>query len=199
MPRAGMAIGDFNNDGAVDVLVAINNGPPLLLKNQVGRLNHWLGRQVGREANESDAVGALIYLAGRRPEAVHFKTGAGSYLASHDPRVVLGIGKRTQIDWVEVKWPLPSGRVERFTDLPIDQYVSLVEGRGTRCENLDQNSCCGNLAPYFSIAHDSSARKKGTSVRCRRYPDKTGGSADAISAFNPWLWTKETSSKSSLR
>src|SRR5207248_2129142 len=56
----GMAVGDFNNDGALDVLVAINNGSPLLLKNQVGRQNHWLGvRLVAKRAN-SDAVGALI-------------------------------------------------------------------------------------------------------------------------------------------
>jgi hypothetical protein len=44
--------------------------------------------------------------------------------------VILGIGTRPKIDWVEVKWPLPSGRVDRFTDLPIDQYIALVEGHG---------------------------------------------------------------------
>jgi hypothetical protein len=126
----GMAIGDFNNDGAVDVLVAINNGAPLLLKNQVGQLNHWLGvRLVAKRANP-DAVGALITWQAGDLQRSHFKTGAGSYLASHDPRVVLGIGRRTQIDWVEVKWPLPSGRTERFTNLPLDQYIALVEGQG---------------------------------------------------------------------
>jgi hypothetical protein len=61
-----------------------------------------------------------------------FKTGGGSYLASHDPRVVLGIGARPKIDWVEIKWPLPSGRVERFTDLTTGQYTTVLEGRGTK-------------------------------------------------------------------
>src|SRR5436190_1952301 len=126
----GMAVGDFNNDGALDVLVAINNGSPLLLKNQVGRQNHWLGvRLVAKRANP-DAVGALITWQAGDLKRSHFKTGAGSYLASHDPRVVLGIGRRTQIDWVEVKWPLPSGRAERFTNLPLNQYITLVEGQG---------------------------------------------------------------------
>jgi enediyne biosynthesis protein E4 len=60
------------------------------------------------------------------------KVGGGSFLSSHDPRMVLGIGKRTKIDWVEVKWPGPSGCVERFTDLPIDKYVKLVEGTGKK-------------------------------------------------------------------
>jgi len=126
----GMAIGDFNNDGALDVLVAINNGSPLLLKNQVGRLSHWLGVRLVAKGTNPDAVGALITWQAGDLKRSHFKTGAGSYLASHDPRVVLGIGRRTQIDWVEVKWPLPSGRVERFTNLPLDQYITLVEGQG---------------------------------------------------------------------
>lgn len=127
----GMAVGDFNNDGGLDVLVAVNNASPLLLKNQVGRLNHWLGvKLVAKNANP-DAVGAQITWQAGDLKRSRFKTGAGSYLASHDPRLVLGIGKRLQIDWVEVKWPLPSGRVERFTNLPIDQYVTLVEGQGS--------------------------------------------------------------------
>jgi hypothetical protein len=44
--------------------------------------------------------------------------------------MVLGIGRRARVDWVEVKWPLPSGVVERFENLPIDRYVTLVEGAG---------------------------------------------------------------------
>jgi hypothetical protein len=126
----GMAIGDFNNDGAVDVLVAINNGPPLLLKNQIGRRNHWLGVQLVAKHCNPDAVGASITWRSGDLKRSYFKTGGGSYLASHDPRVVLGIGKRTSIDWVEVSWPQPSGRVERFTISQLDRYVKLVEGEG---------------------------------------------------------------------
>jgi hypothetical protein len=58
------------------------------------------------------------------------KVGGGGFLSSHDPRVVLGIGKRTRIDWIEIKWPQPSGAIERFTDLPLNRYVIIVEGRG---------------------------------------------------------------------
>lgn len=128
----GMAAGDFNNDGAVDVLVANNNDPPLLLRNSIGHQNHWLGvRLVGRKSNP-DAVGALIsYQAGDLKRS-RFVVGGGSYLSSQDPRVVLGIGKRTKIDWLEVKWPQPSGLVERFTDLPVDRYITIVEGQGIK-------------------------------------------------------------------
>jgi len=54
--------------------------------------------------------------------------GGGSYLSSHDPRVVLGIGNHTKIDWLEITWPQPSGLKQRLTDLPIDRYITMVEG-----------------------------------------------------------------------
>jgi enediyne biosynthesis protein E4 len=126
----GLAIGDFNNDGAVDVLVSINNGAPLLLKNTAASGNHWLGlRLVGKTCN-IDAVGARItYQAGDLKRG-RMKVGGGSYLSAHDPRVVLGIGPRQKIDWLEIKWPLPSTKVERFTELPTDHYITIVEGEG---------------------------------------------------------------------
>jgi len=126
----GLAIGDFNNDGAVDVLVSVNDDAPVLLRNNVGSQNHWLGLTlVGRKSNR-DAVGARItYQAGDLKRS-RMKVGGGSYLSSHDPRMVLGSGQRKKLDWVEVKWPLPSGAVERFTDLPIDRYITIVEGEG---------------------------------------------------------------------
>jgi len=46
--------------------------------------------------------------------------------------VVLGIGGRTKIDWLEIKWPPPSGAAERFTDLPVDRYITIVEGEGVK-------------------------------------------------------------------
>jgi hypothetical protein len=56
------------------------------------------------------------------------KTGGGSYLSSHDPREVLGIGRAAKIDSVEIKWP--SGKVDKLLNLPINQYVKVVEGEG---------------------------------------------------------------------
>jgi hypothetical protein len=126
----GLATGDFNNDGALDVLISVNDAAPLLLKNNAAVGSHWLGvKLVGRKCN-TDAIGACVrYHAGdlvRRQT----KTGGGSFLSSHDPRLVLGAGPHPKIDWIEIKWPQPSGRVERFTNLPIDRYITLVEGTG---------------------------------------------------------------------
>jgi hypothetical protein len=129
MSARGLALGDFNNDGAVDVLISCNDEAPVLLKNNAGLENHWLGlKLVGKKAN-IDAVGAIVtYQAGDLKRS-RVKVGGGSYLSSHDPRMVLGIGKRTKIDWVEIKWPQPSGLVQRLTDVPIDRYITVTEGQ----------------------------------------------------------------------
>jgi hypothetical protein len=129
-PARGLAVGDFNNDGGVDVLIVNNDEAPLLLRNNMGRLNNWLGvHLVGRKCN-IDAVGARVsYQAGDLKRS-RVKVGGGSFLSSHDPRIVLGIGRREKIDSLEVKWPQPSGAVERFTNLPINRYITLVEGAG---------------------------------------------------------------------
>ncbi len=126
----GLALGDFDNDGGVDVLISQNDGPPVLMRNKVGSRNHWLGvRLVGKKAN-IDAVGAkLTYKAGELQRHT-FKVGGGSYLSAHDPRVVLGLGSKSKIDWLEIQWPKPSERIERFTSLPIDRYITIVEGQG---------------------------------------------------------------------
>jgi hypothetical protein len=126
----GLAIGDFDNDGAVDVLIAINNGAPLLLRNNAGKQNHWLGVSLVGKKSNPDAVGARVTYQSGDLKRSRMKVGGGSYLSAHDPRVVLGLGPRTKIEWMEVKWPLPSGLVERFTDLPVDRYITIVEGQG---------------------------------------------------------------------
>jgi len=98
----------------------------------VGSRNHWLGiKLVGKKAN-IDAIGARVtYQAGDLKRS-RMKVGGGSYLSSHDPRMVLGIGQRTRVDWVEVKWPGPSTLVERFKNLPVGRYTKLMEGTGEK-------------------------------------------------------------------
>ncbi len=125
----GLALGDFNNDGAVDVLISLNDGAPVLLQNDAARQNHWLGiLLIGKKSNP-DGIGAHISYQAGDLKQTRFKVGGGSYLSSHDPRVVLGLGKHEKLDWLEIKWPQPSGLVQRFTDLPINRYIRIVEGQ----------------------------------------------------------------------
>ncbi len=124
----GLALGDFDNDGAIDVLVSNNDSAPVLLKNNVGSKNHWLGMHLTGKTCNRDAIGARIAWQSGDLKRSTMKVGGGSYLSYHDPRVVLGIGGREQFDWVEIKWPKPSTIVQRFTDLPVNRYISIVEG-----------------------------------------------------------------------
>jgi enediyne biosynthesis protein E4 len=129
-PARGMALGDYNNDGRSDVLVVNNGRPALLLRNNTGKEHHWLGvRLQGSKANR-DAIGAIISWSAGGVKKSKLKTNGGSYLASHDPREIIGLGKATKLDWLEIKWPAPSGKVERFTDVPLDKYITIIEGKG---------------------------------------------------------------------
>ena len=125
----GLAVGDFNNDGAVDVMIGVNDGAPVLLQNNAGMKNHWLGVKLQGTKSNPDAVGARITYQAGDLKRNRMKVGGGSFLSSHDPRLVLGLGQRTKVDWLEVQWPRPGG-TERFTSLPVDRYITIVEGTG---------------------------------------------------------------------
>ena len=76
-----------------------------------------------------DAIGAKITIKSGDFERHQFKVGGGSYLSSHTANGP-GIGEATKIDWLEIQWPQPSGKTERITELPIDRYITIVEGEG---------------------------------------------------------------------
>jgi hypothetical protein len=126
----GLAVGDLSNNGRLDVLVGVNGGPPLLLKNQAGKGNHWLGLNLRGVTANRDAIGARVTWFAGGIKRTRLKNSGGSYLSSHDPRMVLGVGSTSKIDWVEIKWPGPSTRVDRISDPPIDRYVTVIEGKG---------------------------------------------------------------------
>ena len=74
------------------------------------------------------AVGAVITWQAGGVKRSRLKTGGGSYLSSHDPREVLGLGSANKIDSVEIRWP--SGKVDKLTSLPINNYLRVFEGEG---------------------------------------------------------------------
>jgi hypothetical protein len=124
----GMAVGDFDNDGDLDVLVSNNGEAPLLLRNEGGNRNHWLGLQLVSTKSNPAAVGATITWQAGGIRRSRLKTAGGSYLASHDPREVLGLGSAAKIDALEIRWP--GGVVDKLSNLPVDTYLKIVEGRG---------------------------------------------------------------------
>jgi enediyne biosynthesis protein E4 len=126
----GLAIGDFNNDGLPDVLVACNGEAPVLLQNHCQAGNSWAGLHLEGATANRDAIGARITWSAGGVKRSRLKTGGGSYLSSHDPRMILGCGTAEKIDWVEIRWPAPSKRIERIENVPLRKYSHVVEGKG---------------------------------------------------------------------
>jgi hypothetical protein len=121
-PARGLAVGDLDNDGRPDVVVAMSGEAPLILRHR-GAENHWIGLDL-----KGDATGATISwsIAGRRQSRL--KTSGGTYLSANDPRELLGLGESTVVDWLEVRWPEPGARADRFENLRGDRYYALKRG-----------------------------------------------------------------------
>jgi hypothetical protein len=122
----GVAFADFDNDGFVDILVADNGDPPLLLHNS-GNGNHFINfKLVGTKSNH-DAMGARIRVVSGSVSQIREIAGGGSYLSQSDLRASFGIGAANAANSVEITWP--SGESQRFTNVPADKFYRVDEGK----------------------------------------------------------------------
>jgi enediyne biosynthesis protein E4 len=123
----GVAFADFDNDGFVDLVVANNNDPPLLLHNSGGNGNHFVSfKLVGTKSNR-DAMGARLKLTAGGTTQIREIAGGGSYMSQSDLRAHFGLSSAVKIDKLEISWP--SGAKQTFSDFPADQFYSIEEGK----------------------------------------------------------------------
>ena len=123
----GAAYLDFDNDGDLDLVITVNGGRPILFRNDGGNKNHWLRVSLlGVESNRG-GIGALVKVkVGGRLMRSYVKSGS-SYLSQSELPLTFGIGKSKSIDWIEIQWP--NGRVERYHEVKVDQWVLIEEGK----------------------------------------------------------------------
>ena len=125
----GAAFGDIDNDGDTDVVVTNAAGPVRLLLNGIGNRNRWVGLRLVGADGARDMVGARALVTDADGSTLWRRARAdGSYASANDPRVLVGLGPAAAPPRVRVLWP--GGRVEEWTDVPLDRYTTLTEGAG---------------------------------------------------------------------
>jgi hypothetical protein len=124
----GAATGDFDNDGDLDILVSNNGQPPQLLRNDGGSSNHWLQLFLIGTRSNRDAVGSRVRVTAGDLILYDERKGGMSYQSAQDPRLHFGLGQRSAIHQIEIKWP--SGGLTKLTNLKADQILAIEEGKG---------------------------------------------------------------------
>jgi hypothetical protein len=130
-PKAsrGTAFGDFDNDGDIDVLVVNNDDRPTLLRNDTAG-GRWITVRLEGTASNRDAIGAHVTIEAAGTRQIAEVRSGGSYISHNDIRVHFGLGDRTKVDRLQIRWP--NGRIETATDLLSNQFYVAREGSGLR-------------------------------------------------------------------
>jgi hypothetical protein len=126
----GMAIGDFDNDGDLDIVISNCGQRPILMRNDGGNKNHWIAIKARGKESNSFGVGAKVCVTTSARTQMKEIGNAGSYLSSSDLRLYFGLGNEKRIKHLEIIWP--SSKKQVLTDLEADRMVLLLEADAKR-------------------------------------------------------------------
>jgi len=134
-PRA-VIVGDYDNDGATDILITQNHGPAVLLRNEGGNKNHWLRLNLKGLADNKSAIGAKIEVFSGGNRQKFEIAGSNGYLGQNSPYLTVGLGESKTADVVRMLWP--TGVLQDEIEVASDQEHKFMEidRRGSSCPTL---------------------------------------------------------------
>jgi hypothetical protein len=128
----GLAYGDFDRDGDLDLLLTTNNGPAYLYRNDQAAGNHSIRFQLQGTKSNRDAIGANVRVFAGGQNQQRLVRGGSSYLSQSELPLTFGLGKRDKVDRVVIEWP--SGRTEEYKDLRAGNSYKCLESKGIEPE-----------------------------------------------------------------
>ena len=121
----GLATGDINNDGEIDVVITSNDGPASVLLNKTGTSNHWIILNLVGTKSNRDAIGAEVKVSTTAGDQFGTVTTSSSYQSSSDKRLHFGLGHAESIRQIEIRWP--SGFHQVLSDQKTDRILTITE------------------------------------------------------------------------
>ena len=122
----GVALGDLDGDGALDIYVANDGGPSVLLHNGMAAGNHWLHLDLAASGANASAVGARIWLTAGGVRQMREVGAGGGYLSQDSPTVEFGLGAVAIADTLRIRWP--DGQQQVVTGLAADRRLNVRQG-----------------------------------------------------------------------
>jgi hypothetical protein len=121
----GSAVGDYDNDGDMDILVLNLGERPRLLRNDGGNRRNWVMiRLVGTTSNR-DGIGARLRVTAAGRTQMRLRVSSSGYLSQGDPRLHFGLGDAARIDKIEIRWP--SGKIQTLVGQRPNQVITVTE------------------------------------------------------------------------